>query len=190
MTSKTSMISIAVTFVVGAAAWAQSPQALNLFGKVLAIDSKTISIVADNGSEKTLPLAENIAVFQSKAATINDIQPNDFVASAAEPQPDGTLHSTELRIFPEKLRGVGEGQRPMNDARNQTMTNATVVGPAATLGGDRIRVRFPTGEAILVISKDIPVTRIEDAQASDIKIGARIRLQGANDTSVNRITIQ
>ena len=49
---------------------------------------------------------------------------------------DGKLHSTELRIFSEKMRGGGDGQRPMNDARNQTMTNATVMGTAIVNGSN------------------------------------------------------
>ena len=57
------------------------------------------------------------------------------------------LYSTELRIFPDAMRGVGEGQRPMNDARGQTMTNATVTGAAVVNGINNIQVRFQGGES-------------------------------------------
>lgn len=169
---------------------AQSSLTLNIFGKVTAIDSAMIHMEQDDGAKKSVPVASGLVVFRLKPTTVADIKPNEFVASAAEPRDDGTLHSTELRIFPERLRGVGEGQRPMNDARKQVMTNATVTGPAAALGGDRVKVSFPGGDAILVIGKDVPVVRIEEAAIADVQPGQRVRLQGGADGAVSRITIQ
>ena len=88
---------------------------------------------------ESFKLAPNVLVVQNKTATLADVNPNDFVASAAVRGVDGKLHSTELRIFPEAMRGMGEGQRPMNDARNQTMTNATVTGAVVVNGSNNIR---------------------------------------------------
>lgn len=170
-------------------AFAQSSRSPNVSGTVAGIDASSIQIEHEGG-KSSFPLAQELVVLRIRPATIADIRSNDFIASAAEPKEDGTLHSTELRIFPERLRGVGEGQRPMNDARKQVMTNATVTGPAAALGGDRVRVSFPGGEAVLVVGKDVPVTRIEEAQRSDIQPGQRVRLQGSGDGPVNRVTIQ
>lgn len=181
---------LACVMLAAGSAVAQSALTLNFFGKVTAIDAATIAVEQDDGAKKSLPIASGLVVFRLKPTTVADIKPNEFVASAAEPRDDGTLHSTELRIFPERLRGVGEGQRPMNDARKQVMTNATVTGPAAALGGDRVKVSFPGGDAILVIGKDVPVVRIEEAAVADVQVGQRVRLQGGADGTVNRLTIQ
>ncbi len=171
-------------------AQAQTAVPINVFGTVTKAGSKEIAVTQDDGKSATFPLAFSVQVFRLRKASLADIQANDFIASAAEPKEDGTYHSTEVRIFPEALRGVGEGQRPMNDARRQTMTNASVVGPAATLGGDRLKVRFPGGDAVLFVAPDIPVVRIEDAKGEEIRPGVRVRLQGTDASTVNRITIQ
>jgi hypothetical protein len=110
------------------------------------------------------------------------------VASAAIRGPDGKLHSTELRVFPEPLRGVGEGQRPMNDARSQTMTNATVTGTAIRDGSNNIKVKFSGGESELVLDPGVPVTRIEQADRSALQPGQSVRLQGAEGGDAPRIT--
>lgn len=106
---------------------------------------------------------------------------------------DGKLHSTELRIFPEAMRGVGEGQRPMNDARSQTMTNATVTGAAVAGGSNNLKVRFPGGESELIVDPGIPVVRIEPADRSHLTVGAKVRVQGmrtAEGAQATRITLR
>ena len=59
-----------------------------------------------------------------------DIKPGDFVGSAAVRGADGKLHAEEVHIFPENLRGTGEGHRPMSGPQ-ESMTNAAVAGIAA-----------------------------------------------------------
>ena len=116
---------------------------------------------------------------------------------------DGKLHSTELRIFSEKMRGGGDGQRPMNDARNQTMTNATVTGTAIVNGSNVMKVKFgpsqiggsgttyPAGESDLVLDPNVPVFKFTDTTSAAVKAGSKVRVQGvrnAEGAMVNRIT--
>jgi hypothetical protein len=168
--------------------------AINVFGVVDKFDATSISVKNDDGGAvDTYKLAPNLLVVQNKPATLADIKPNDFVASAAVRKEDGKLHSTELRIFPEAMRGVGEGQRPMNDARNQTMTNATVTGSAIVSGSNNMKVKFPGGESELILDPGVPVTKIEAADKAMVKAGAKVRVQGvknADGSIVNRITLQ
>ena len=132
-------------------------------------------------------------VLQNKPATLADIKPNDFIASAAVLGADHKLHSTELRIFPDAMRGLGEGQRPMNDGRNQTMTNATVTGAAIVSGSNDIKVKFEGGESELILDPGVPVTRVDAVDKSLVKSGVKVRVRGvrtADGASINRITIQ
>jgi len=177
-----------------ASALAQGSNALNIVGTVENIGASSISLKTDQGGqEETFKLAPNVLVLQTKPATLADIKPNDFVASAARPGTDGKLHSTELRIFPDAMRGVGEGQRPMNDQRKQTMTNATVTGAAVVSGSNDLKVKFAGGESELIVDPGVPVTRIDLADKNLVKSGVKVRLQGvrtADGASVSRITLQ
>ena len=175
-------------------AMAQGNNAINVFGTVEKLDATTISVKNDDGGQaQTYKLAPNVLYIQQSKAKLTDIKSNDFVASAAVRKDDGKLHSTELRIFSEKMRGLGEGQRPMNDARNQTMTNATVSGTALVNGSNVMRVKFPGGESDLVLDPDpnIPVLKFTDTDRNAIHVGGKVRVQGVRNAEgeiVNRIT--
>jgi hypothetical protein len=173
---------------------AQGSSVVNILGTVETIDSTSVSV--RNGESEmveSFKLAPNLLVLQNKTATLAEIKPNDFIASAAVRGADGKLHSTELRIFPDTMRGVGEGQRPMNDARNQTMTNATVTGAVIVNGSNNIRVKFDGGESDLILDPGVPVTRIDTADIGLVKSGVKVRLRGvhtADGAIINRITVQ
>jgi hypothetical protein len=189
-----SMLLGTLTVLAVASALAQSNNAINIVGTVDNVDATSISLKNDQGGAvESFKLAPNLLVLQNETATLADIKPNDFVASAAMRGVDGKLHSTELRIFPAAMRGVGEGQRPMNDARDRTMTNATVIGTAIVNGSNDIKVKFEGGESELVLDPGVPVTRIDTADKSLVKGGVKVRVQGvrnADGASVNRITVQ
>jgi len=175
-------------------AMAQGNNAINVFGTVDKMDATTISVKNNQGGEvQTFKLAPNVMYIQQSPAKLSDIKSSDFVASAAVRKDDGKLHSTELRIFSDKMRGLGEGQRPMNDARNQTMTNATVTGTAIVNGSNVMKVKFPGGESELVLDPDpnIPVLKFTDADKSIVHPGGKVRVQGVRNAEgevVNRIT--
>src|SRR5258707_4159544 len=124
-------------------AMAQINNAINVFGTVDKVDATSISVKSDDGGQmQTFKLAPNVLYIKQSPAKLSDIKNNDFVASAAVRKDDGKLHSTELRIFSEKMRGGGDVQRPMNDARNHTITNATVSGTAIVNGSNVMKVKF------------------------------------------------
>jgi hypothetical protein len=176
-----------------ASASAQAPNTISVLGTVEAFDTASISVKTDAGAVETFKLAPNLVVVQNKPATLNDIKPNDFVASAAIRKADGKLYSTELRIFPDIMRGVGEGQRPMNDPRNQTMTNATVTGTAIVGGSNTVKVKFAGGESELIVGPEVPVTAIVPADRGSAKPGDKVRVQGAKTADgavANRVTLQ
>jgi hypothetical protein len=183
---------------------AQGNNAINVFGVVEKIDASTVVVKNDDGGKvDTFKIVPNVLYIQQAPAKLTDIKPNDFVASAAVRKEDGKLHSTELRIFSEKMRGGGDGQRPMNDARNQTMTNATVTGTVVANGSNVMKVKFgpsqiggagttyPGGESDLILDPGVPVFKFTDSDSSIVKAGTKVRLQGvrnAEGAMVNRIT--
>lgn len=168
---------------------AQAP--VNIVGSVATFQGSTLSVTPEGGGMvETYTVGPRLLVLQNRKVTLADIKPSDFVASAAMRGVDGKLHSTEVRIFPEALRGSGEGQRPMDETR--TMTNATVTGTAIADGSNRLTVTFPGGQSELIVDASTPVTRIEAVDRAAIKPGMKVRVQvsrGAESAVANRITI-
>src|ERR1700683_2204677 len=75
--------------------------------------------------------------------TIVRVEGNGLTGSAATTEPDGTLMADEVHIFPESMRGTGEGSRPYDLGEHSSMTNGTVdtvAAPGDGGGGARVRV--------------------------------------------------
>lgn len=190
---KALVLAAALLFSGSALAQSSPPNAINIFGKLTSADAASITVATENGPTESFKLAPNVLVLQNRSVTLSDIKPGEFVASAAMRGPDGKLHSTEVRIFPEALRGLGEGQRPMNDPRGQTMTNATVTGAAIKDASNNLKVAFAGGESELVVDPGVPVTRIEQIAREALRPGMNVRVQGlrnADGAQATRITVQ
>ncbi len=104
-----------------------APPPQRIKGTIDTFDPATriLNVKSGTGALVSIMLVPDARVIANEKRTVADIKPGDFVASAALKGADGKLHAQEVRIFPEALRGMGEGQYPM-DAPNRSMTNATV----------------------------------------------------------------
>ena len=97
-----------------------------------------------------------------------DIEPGSCVGGAAMPLADGTQLALQVLIFPEAMRGTGEGQRPWDLQPQSTMTNATVADLAAassTVPAGAPVVIFKPGKqdeaALLVSGANVLITAQE-----------------------------
>ncbi len=152
-------------------------------GVVRALDGAQLTVELADGSKFTAPLAADARITAQRPASLADIKSGDFVASAAVQGADGKTHSQEVRIFPESMRGVGEGHRPMSQP-NQTMTNATVAKVAYTMtnatvakiAGGVLTTTYPGGSTDLVVDPGTPVWSIVPADRTRLTPGTSVRL--------------
>ena len=106
-------------------------------------------------------------------ASLADIKEGTFLGSAAMPQADGSQKALEVHIFPEQMRGTGEGHRPSRPVPNSTMTNGTAGGATVTgVDGSTIMVKYKDGEKKIVVPPDAPIVRYEIGSKADLKRGA------------------
>lgn len=138
------------------------------------IDSNSIVFREEVDGVSSVALDSKTVTYTSEPASLGDISPGDFVATAAVKQADGKLHSTELRIFPDALHGMGEGQRPMKDS-DTVMTNATVSQVVGVPEGGRIlKVKYQNGTAEIIVDPQVPVTAVVWSDASALKPGMNV----------------
>ena len=86
-----------------------------------------------------------------------DIKPGDFLASGGVKSSDGKIHAIEGRIFPEALRGIGEGQRPWDVKPDGVMTNATVGNVTQSTEGGVVHVTYKDGQSEFTVGPEVPV---------------------------------
>src|ERR1700688_31470 len=126
--ARTSALIVLVAFPFVTRMSAQN-QATRLRGIISSFDGQTLVVKTPDSQSASVTVPPELAIRANEKATLSDIKPGDFVASAADKGPDGKIHAEELRIFPEAMRGAGEGHRPMAPVAGQsgdrTMTNGT-----------------------------------------------------------------
>jgi hypothetical protein len=156
---------------------AQSPPAnppVRIRGTVDKLDGQALTVESRDGQQVTVMLAPNVAVAFLVKKSLADIKAGDFVASTSMKGTDGKNHSIELRIFPEAMRGLGEGQYAWDLAPQSLMTNATVSGVSGAPQGQTLKVTYKGGESELVVGPDTPILGYGAGDISLLKPGAAI----------------
>ena len=153
-------------------------QGTRIRGTITSFDGTIMVVATPDGQSSSVTIPADLAVRANEKATLADIKPGDFVASAADKGPDGKIHAEELRIFPEAMRGAGEGHRPMAPAAGQSgdrsMTNGTVAsGDAASRS---LTVTYKGGQTVIVVDPTTPITKIVIADKSLLKPGATVAI--------------
>jgi hypothetical protein len=152
---------------------AQNPP-VRIRGTVEALDGHALKVKSRDGEQLTVSLAPNVMVAYLVKESLADIKAGDFVASTSMKGTDGKNHSIELRIFPEAMRGLGEGQYAWDLAPESLMTNATVSGITSAPQGQTLKVTYKGGESELLVGPDTPILGYGSGDISLLKPGAAV----------------
>ena len=174
---------------------APPPAGRPVSGVVSKLDGTKLTLESPEAGSITVLLAPDTRITVQTPASFADIKDGDFVASAAMLGSDGKNHAQEVRIFPESMRGVGEGHRPMA-LPNQTMTNATVAkgGPSMTnatvakIEGGVLSTVYPGGSTDLVGDPGTPVWRIAPSSPDKLLPGTKVRMFNSPPATDGSIT--
>lgn len=173
-------------------ATAQAPTRVR--GSIEALSGSEMTVKTRDGDTMKIALAPNLAVGTVRRATLADIKPGDFVGSAAVKGRDGKLHALEVHIFPEAMRGTGEGQRPWDSGPDSSMTNATVGEVAASTEGNVLKLTYKGGTAEIVVDPNTPIVTLAPGDASMLVPGRAVMLFVVPDASgaptAARVTVE
>ena len=168
------------------AAFAQD-KPMRVRGTVEQIDGSVMTVKSREGDTLKVKLADDGKVVALVKASLADIKPNSFVGSTAMPQPDGAWKAVEVHIFPEEMRGTGEGDRPYDYRPQSTMTNGTVngltktetTGTVANEEGTTLTLDYKGGSKKIDVTPQTIIVRYVFGTRDDLKPGASIYLPAA-----------
>ena len=188
----------ALAFSVGANA--QSMQTLH--GDIAAVDKTTLQLKSSSGQETTIKLPDDVRISLRVPAQLDDIKAGTFVGAAATPGPNDTLVASVVQIFPEAMRGAGEGHRPMATMPGSTMTNATVAGISSSAPNARgtmtnatvdnvgtaaqgrtLKLTYKGGEQTVYVSDKAHVVMFEAGSRGSLTPGAHVIVHAQRDAS-------
>ncbi len=160
-------------------AWSQAAAevpVVRLRGTIETLGADRLVLRQRSGERMELTLAANLVITETFPVAFTEIQPNSFVGAGAIAQADGTQRAIAVLLFPESMRGRGEGHRPFDFLPQSTMTNATVAGVAASPEGRRLRVTYRGGEQMIVVPPDAPVFSVKPGGRDLLAPGAQVTL--------------
>jgi len=161
-------------------AWAQQPQPVRIRGSIESVDGAMLTIKTRDGDERKVHLSDNVAVTGITKTTLADIKPGSYIGVTGQPQPDGTQKAIAIHIFPEAMRGTGEGFRPWDLRPNSTMTNATVDQKVEATDGQTLTVKYKDGQKKVTVTPETPIVTFVPGNRAELKAGAKIIIMGAN----------
>ncbi len=167
----------AVAMVVASSLYAiaqQPPTPSRVRGTIEGVAGDELALKLRDGEELKLHMAGDMRVVGITKSSLSDIKIGSFIGTTTVPGPDGSQNAVEVHVFPESMRGTGEGSRPWDLRPNSTMTNATVAETVAGNDGHTLMVKYKDGEKKVAVSPNTPVVTYVPADKSELKAGARV----------------
>jgi hypothetical protein len=152
----------------------QSPTPSRVRGTIEGVDGDVVAVKSRSGEDVKLHMTGDIRFVGIIRISLADIKVGSFIGTTTVPGPDGAPTAVEVHVFPEAMRGTGEGSRPYDLRPNSTMTNATVAESVVGNDGRTLLVKYKDGEKKVVVSPETPVVTYVTADKSDLKVGAKV----------------
>jgi hypothetical protein len=93
----------------------------------------------------------------------------------------------------ESARGTGEGHRPWDLTPDSTMTNATVDAIVEKVDGPVLTLKYPNGQASIVVPRDVPIVTFSSGDPGLLRPGAAVFIQATKNAdgtfTTNRILV-
>jgi hypothetical protein len=152
----------------------KAPVPSRVRGTIEAVDGDTLTVKSRGGEDVKLHMTSDMRVVGITKISLSDIKVGSFIGTTTVPGPDGMPTAVEVHVFPEDMRGTGEGSRPWDLKPNSTMTNATVSESVVGNDGHTLLVKYKDGEKKVLVTPETPVVTYVPADKSDLKDGAKV----------------
>src|SRR5947199_4436829 len=119
----------------------QSPSPSRVRGTIEGVEGDVLAVKSRSGEDVKLHMTGDIRVVGITKIALSDIKVGSFIGTTTVPGPEGSQNAVEVHVFPEDMRGTGEGSRPYDLRPNSTMTNATVQQTVAGNDGNTLTIK-------------------------------------------------
>ena len=158
---------------------ASAQETVRVRGTIERVEGPVYVVKNRDGMELKLTVTDSPLFVAIVKSTMADIKPGMFVGSTGMTQPDGSQKAIEVHIFPESMRGTGEGHYDWDLKPNAKMTNANVEQTVAGVEGQTLSVKYKDGEKKLLVTPETAVVTYVVGNKDDLKPGTRIFIAAA-----------
>jgi hypothetical protein len=153
---------------------AAAQETVRIRGTIERVEGPVYVVKNRDGNEVKLTVTDPPLYVAIVKSTTADIKPGMFVGSTGTTQPDGSQKAIEVHIFPESMRGTGEGHYDWDLKPQTKMTNANVEQTVAGVDGQLLSVKYKDGEKKLLVTPETTVVTYVAGDKNDLKPGTKI----------------
>lgn len=176
------------------AALAQNAPPARIRGSIAALNGQILTVNTRDGSKVDVLLNDPLTVSTVKRFDLADIKPDTYVGIATRTAASGEQDALEVLVFPESMRGAGEGHYPWDLEPGSMMTNGTVSGTVDAKSGRELSVSFKNGSEKIVVPQNTPVVTFAPAERSDLKPGTKVMFGATKNAegklAASRVTVE
>ncbi len=125
--------------------------------ETISADGSALSVHTRAGEAQTIHLNPKTRFILVVPAQLTDVKPGSFIGVAALPGEGNELKAMEVHIFPEAMRGTGEGFRPFDLGPKSSMTNGNISARVDATTGPKLTVTYKGGEQTIVVDPKTPI---------------------------------
>ncbi len=175
------------------AAWAQTAPPTRIRGTIAAVTQQMLTVTSRDGQTMEIMLNDPLTVMTVKNVELKSIAPGTYIGTATRTV-GGTLQAIEVLVFPEAMRGAGEGHYAWDLEPGSMMTNATVSGAMDASVGRELKLTFKGESNTVVVPQGVPVVTFVPAERADLKPGAKVFLAATKNDhghfAAGRVTVE
>jgi hypothetical protein len=158
---------------------ASAQETVRIRGTIEKVDGSAYVVKNRDGAEMKVTVSDPGLYVAIVKSTMADIKPGMFVGATGMTQPDGSQKAIEVHIFPESMRGTGEGHYDWDLKPNTKMTNANVEQTVAGVDGPILSVKYKDGEKKLLVTPETVVVTYEMGKKEEVQPGTKIFVSAA-----------
>lgn len=154
---------------------AQAQTAMRVRGTITGFDGHVLAVKTRDGNGLNIKVSEDTSVSNLIELQMNDIKQGSFVGvTAIKRGYDSAQYALEVHIFPEALRGMGEGHRDWDLEPGSTMTNANIDAIVETNNGKELALSYKGGKQKIIVAPGVPIVTFVPGDKSLLKVGAQV----------------
>lgn len=173
---------IVLSAVLSAGALAQAQDGgtqMRIRGTIEQLEGQTLTVETRSDGAVEFELPDEIGINGVARRSLADVAQGRFIGTTAARGDDGRWHATEVHIFPEEMRGAGEGHYAW-DFPDTTMTNANVSGSVSAGDGRALTLSYEGGEVEVVIGPETDIVALVPGDTSLLVPGAAVFVLGVS----------
>jgi hypothetical protein len=175
------------TCLLASGAIAQTAPPTRIRGTIAGLTGQTLTINTREGSKVDVSLADPLTVTTVKPLKLADLKEGSYVGVASKTGADGSAEALEVLVFPDSMRGAGEGHYAWDLQPGSMMTNAAVTAVVKAKAGDALTLTYKDGTQKIVVPPNAPIVTFAPAERSDLKPGAHVMF-GATKAADGKLT--